>query len=1112
MIERRPSSSSKAQQSERFQPERKGQSSIASRMAYKSGSIPLSSQNLETRYALNRQLSDEGKLRRISAVDRLTQQPAIINIFKSDFVEHSAVNHQQFLTNLSQLTAVEDARVNPILAVGSDYFVVHQPAEPSLRTLIDAPKPLTIEAAVKIAKSIAQTLTLTHAADLLHYNLKPENIFVTDDHQVILDNFQFLNPTDLSHNHHTPTTSTNYTYLSPESCDVTEVDARVDIWALGIILFEITTGQLPFYDDNPLRLMLSIMRQPIPDLQRLNPEIPNSAADLIYRMLAKSKNHRIPQMQLVLEFLTHIDAHLDVDDPQPFAFATDQTVQREDSLPFIGPLIGRFGEFEKIEQQLLEHDARLVSLIGPGGIGKSHLAISIGQSLKDTLEHGVAYADFEAVDDPHLAVATITNSLNFRTFGREDAQIQLQKFLQNKRLLLVLDNITFPDTATPIVQAILDQAPAVKILTTSHESLDILQTVPVPLQGLPVKQSDDGEYLKSCPACQLFVLTARKQQYDFTPDANLWPVIRRICEMVGGVPLAIELAAGRLQQMTAEEIFVELSGDLTVLDSNSAKIPAKHRSIHTLYQQTWQELSQEERDTLKMLSVFVGGMHFEAIEEVTGSRSGTINQLVAKSLLHRSAEDGLYYLQPLLRKMATERLSAAPSLKIASRNRHSRYFLKSLARLISGLRGGDQLNALTRIDQNYGNLRKAAQWALANYDLDLIDIWLEAMYLYFIMRGRHSEGFKIFTDIGRQINLIYNDEPNSFSLKAQLRRLALARFVSHDLDLKQMLIEYLAIARQLERPEEVVFALVQLSAQPVSNEERMAYCIEAIDIGLPIGRHDLITQVYNWLAFVLFKKHQFLDALVLLDQCLQLQRELEDTFWISKSLNNQGIVYNNHGELKIARELLSESAELSEMFNNQVGLGEVYVNLTRNAIFSRDIPRAEQYNQKAIQTFVHIGNPSGHLTALYNRAEIAFLSDDLKKVTAVCDLALELCDQYHLPQSKFNFLRLKGRAALSQYKFIEAKSYLIQVLDDRSNPNNQLSAIADFAELFAQTQNVHLAYQLSIYVKSATSSAKLKDQVETIINHLRHATPLKTIKKSLSSIQECRQQILAAAA
>lgn len=1063
---------------------------------------------MDGRYTIQDSLSDEGKLIRFNGIDLLSKEPVILNMFKPTFMQDSPERHHLFLENLEKLAKFERLNINPIMATNSDYFVVPKPPYPTLRESLAEGAPLSLPTAIKIAASIAETMTTAHAVDLIHFNLKPENVYLMADDEALLDNFQFLNPTTLPHGHHTPTTALNYTYMSPESCDITELDARVDIWALGIILFEMLTGRPPFYNENPLRLMLAIMRQPLPDIQALDGRIPNGVADLLYRMLTKDKHQRIPSMQLVLELLRHIEKQLTVEDTQAFPFQPHLVVRRATTLPLIGPVFGREKELETLSNLLLDSDERLVSLTGPGGMGKTHLAISLGHQLDEKFEHGVVYTDLEAVDDPDLAVATIATSLNFRTFGKEDARVQLQKFLNNKRLLLIFDNIAFPETIVPILKDLLDHTKIVKFLTTSYEPIEIESAVAVSLHGLPVVESFDN--FRNCAACQMYVQAVRKQQYDYVPPPYDQEAIWEICQLVGGVPLAIELAGGQMSQLSAEEILIELSGSLSILDTNSATIPAKHRSIDTLYQQMWRSLSQEERETLKKLSVFVGGFPIEAIEEVTGARFAIINALVGKSLLHRSADEGFYYLQPLLRKMATDRLSANPAVKIDTSTKHSHFYLQTLAKQIDGLRGGQQLEALDYIDKSYGNLRRAAHWALAMYDLDLIGSWLEAMYLYFTMRGRQQEGFSIFTDIVRQIDLIFNDDPNIFSLKAQLRRLGLAHYVHHNLDLAQLLKNYLAIAREINNLDEIAFALTEMSAQPFSNEERMAYCIEAIDIGLKIDRQDLVAQAYNWLAFILFRKTLYVDALILLDQRIRKQRELGDYYGISMSLNNQGIVYNNNGELEKARELLLEAADLFEVFNNQVALALAYINLTQNAVLSRDIPRAHSFIQKAIKILEHVGDPADLAIAIQNKADIAILNDDLDKALEICREGLAMCEKNNLPNATYVFYRLMGRACLYQNNISEAKSYLLKAMDDDTNQKVQLEALADMAELFAQTKNIPLACQLSLYVQRTANSDKLKEQVDLIIDQCRREKPLTLAQSLFKSISECREQILAA--
>ena len=323
--------------------------------------------------------------------------------------------------------------------------------------------------------------------------------------------------------------------------------------------------------------------------------------------------------------------------------------------------IGREAEIDTLARLLLARENRLLTLAGPGGIGKTRLALEAARSLTLRLPgrflDGVYFVPLAAVKSAKSLPTHIASALGVELTGATPTRQQLLSYLQPHELLLILDNfehlIDSEGEAVAFLVDLLRQAPNVKLLLTSRERLNLYEEVIFDVQGLALADEDATEPTQAS-AVQLFVAAGQRVRRDYAPDAEELRSIGRACRLVEGTPLAIELAASWLRHYDSAEIVRQIEQSLDFLASSYRDLPERQRSLRSVFEYSWQLLSQDEQAALAQLSVFTGGFALEAVDAVLGDRT-PLADLADKSLLQR-LPGGRFDLHPLLRHYAAEKL------------------------------------------------------------------------------------------------------------------------------------------------------------------------------------------------------------------------------------------------------------------------------------------------------------------------------------------------------------------------------------------------------------------------------------------------------------------------
>ena len=457
-------------------------------------------------------------------------------------------------------------------------------------------------------------------------------------------------------------------------------------------------------------------------------------------------NDAVPAEQALHRQLTQMDTR---QGSPPTVMVQSQHLARAPQLPVAaGPLIGRRQELMGIVQCLLGPACRLLNLVGPGGIGKTRLAIEAAHAVEDHFAQGVYWINLQPIQDPAGLAIAIADALALPLNGRDTEAAQLVHYLRNKQLLLILDNFEHLAPAADLLVAIVAETPRVTLLATSREAIHVqaewlypVGSLPFPPDSVEAKGDPAWEDIAGFAAVQLFVTRARQLQPTFAPAAQCSPIVR-ICRLTGGMPLALVLAASWIPSLTCTEIAGELAADLALLSTSLRDMPERHRTIHAVFEQSWQRLRQEEQAVFQRLVVFRGGFRREAAQQMAGATLHLLATLVNHSFL-MPGEDGRYQIHELLRQLGEAKLAANAGELAQVRARHCAYYAELMGALAPQMLVGDDLGAVGQLVPEMDNIRAAWHWAIERRDAGALRSSAATLHWIWQAKCRFQEGFQL---------------------------------------------------------------------------------------------------------------------------------------------------------------------------------------------------------------------------------------------------------------------------------------------------------------------------------------------------------------------------------
>lgn len=626
--------------------------------------------------------------------------------------------------------------------------------------------------------------------------------------------------------------------------------------------------------------------------------------------------------------------------------------------------VGRESELAELLRLLASPTSRLVTLLGPGGVGKTRLALEAAAAAEPAFLNGVWLVQLAGVDNPAALPWSLADAVGLPLAGAEPPEAQLLNFLRHRELLLVLDNFEplIGKAALELVWRILQQAPAVKLLITSRERLNLAAEWLVDLAGLAFPTGNRHVNAQGYPAVELFVRRSHRVRPDFVLDAGAGEAVARICQLTEGLPLAIELAAAWMRTLPPAQIAEELAHGLALLASTAHDIPERHRSMAAVFEHSWTLLDSEAQTALAQLSVFRAGFDQAAAQVVANAGLPLLQTLVDRSLL-RMDDTGRFEMHPLVRQFAGDRLSQSPQAT-AARSRHAKHFAGLTGRREHEFHGEQDRLALQWMLREADNIRLAWDWGVRQADAALLEPFIESFLYFFDIQGRYRDCLDLIRDAVHALQSM-NRQPGAslglgrvIALRAAFRfRLGEFESAREDAEKALALLEshrphrdvgharlYLGAAwyGQGDLSRAVQWSLAAVAAYQEAGHawgigaaldnagyveflrgndaEAETHLKRSLDVARRTGSRYLLTGVYDHLAVLTAGQGRFVEAMAFVEQCRQILDEMDRPYIVASLSLSLSQIAMQAGDLDSAENHIGRALRVARDTGNQFDL------------------------------------------------------------------------------------------------------------------------------------------------------------------------------------------------
>jgi predicted ATPase len=835
---------------------------------------------------------------------------------------------------------------------------------------------LPIRKVIALAAQIADGLAQAHEAGIIHRDLKPENLMVCADTVKILDfglaKFELQNEelseasTTVSSHTQPGTLVGTVEYMSPEQARGEALDFRSDQFSFGAVLYEMATGKRAFQRKAPTQALLAIVQEDPPPISSVNPEAPPPLSWVVERCLAKDPGKRYFSTRDLLRDLIAIRDRLsDLHHQRP---------ANRGNLP-VPPsaLIGRERELTAAKNLLLRPDVRLLTISGPGGIGKSRLALELARITAEHFPAGLFFVPLAAVSDPNLIALLISQTLGVRETAGQPHFETLKNYLQNSvssPMLLLIDNFEHLIEAAPVLSALLAHGSTLKLLVTSRQALHIYQEYEflVPPLSLPeAKSSSSLEALSQYPAVALFIQRAAAVRPDFALTKDNVSAVIEICSRLDGLPLAIELAAARAKLLSPAAIQTRLVNRLQLLTAGARDLPARQQTLRQAIDWSYDLLNEPEQKLFRRLSVFVGGCTLEAVESVCNTKNDLgidvfdgMASMVDKNLV-RQVEQGdaepRFVMLETLREYAREKLVASGEERITLRA-HAAYSLVVAEEGTAEDSAANRKEWLDQLELGHSDFRAALDWLIETGDADWgLRLGL-ALFPFWETREHFAEG----RDLLEKLLKLSRAAPSNSRFRALLAAGVLASAQRDYVASDALFEESLSTARQLDDKRSMA---VSLNALAINARERgelpaaRTLFEESLLIWRELQDGPALARALSNLGNVVKLQNDFAHARALYEECLSLFREVADTPGIAWALNHQGDVAREQGDSTAARSLYEQSLATFRQLGDRWGIAGSLADLGGLAREQAAYQEADSLFRESIRLFRELEHRRG---------------------------------------------------------------------------------------------------------------------------------------------------------
>jgi len=709
---------------------------------------------------------------------------------------------------------------------------------------------------------------------------------------------------------------------------------------------------------------ISTLRKIESDERRPSKQLAELMANALeIRMEERAAFLRIARGELAIERLT-VPPSL----PDLSLHQSSQTLSSSIPTP-LTPLIGREAELSALGQMLGDPQCRLITLVGPGGIGKTRLAIEVANQYKDRFPDGVWFVPLAPLNSTNLIVPTIADSLDFKFSDPTNTQAQLLRYLHLKRALLVLDNAEHLLDGVGVFTEILEHCPQVNLLVTSRELLNLLSEWVFEIRGLLVPTNEQVEQMEAYSSVALFLQSARRVQAGFALREEERQWVRNICHTMEGTPLGIELSAAWVGLLSCEEIAKEIERNLDFLTVSMRDLPERHRSMRATLDHSWKLLNDEEKCILSRLSVFQDPFRREAAEEICGANFAVLSSLRNKTLLYRTDQD-YFSLHELVRQYAERKLAEDPGEQERVKDWHAAYYVRCLAEWEKALKSSRQVETFNQMAQIIDNLSLGWLHMITNcqpktgkknlFCADLIHQALFSLSLFYEMRCRSIEAIALFKESVAYLRSVQDEFE---ATEDSSRFISVLGHITAYLGLHHVLIH------QYRKASEYLEEAIQLLGKGQARVEKAQAQV-------------MLAAVKNILG-------QIQESIVLLEQCRSIFREEGEDWWYLLSIIHLAHSCNSSGKLQESEALHQEGFRLVEPGDLRLGLS-LRTGFACLLYLKNDFAEAEQWMQENLQLADQLGNSRRTAANLFNLGRVALATQRIELAEEYIQKSIDL--------------------------------------------------------------------------------------------------------------------------
>jgi len=792
--------------------------------------------------------------------------------------------------------------------------------------------PLNLAETLAVGEQIAEALEAAHERGLLHRDLKPGNVMLTAKNAVKVLDFGLAKPirsrpgsqeerettpTDLGMALGTPG------YMSPEHVRGREQDERTDIFAFGCVLYECLAGRPAFHGETVGDILVQVVTGDV-EYGLLPPSTPAALVKLLQRCLEKDPESRLGRIAEALDEIRRLRTA----PPEDLAPAAPPRAVPNNLPARLTSFVGRRREFEACRALLA--GGRHLTLTGVGGAGKTRLALYLAEELKENYPDGVWFADLGPIVEGARVAEVVVKAVGAKD-KPEGAVVSAAAHIGAGHVLLVLDNCEhLLSAAAALTGALLTACPNLRLLATSRERLGVEEerTFLVSSLGLPeTVDFADAAQLANCESVRLFVERAAFVAPGFTLTPENASAVGEICRTLDGIPLAIELAAARVQVLSAREIQVRLEDRFRLLIRAGRSLEPRHQTLAAAIDWSYEQLRPDQQTLFRTVSVFSGGWTLAAARVVLGPGSDEfetldlLSQLVDKSLVvvdRDSQGETRYRMLETMRRYGADKL-AASGAETGARNRHLEYYTHLASRAEAERHGADQAGWRDRIETEHDNMLAAFSWARSHDEGSMAALRLAGHLGWFWLgRGYITLGRSLLTEA---LEADPAELPNKERAKALVRCGALAQ-VQGDYPAAQILFqEGLRIYRALEDQRGIarsVNDLARLAA--IQGRYRAAEDLfnETLKLRRRLGDDAAAWRTMTKLGLIHVEQANYDAARRFIEESLAGCRSRGDLIGIASALNHLGEITAAEGDAAAGHALSEESLKIKRQMGDKI--------------------------------------------------------------------------------------------------------------------------------------------------------------------------------------------------